>query len=251
MEIYSSWCPTRVYLGHLLFVLYINEIVADVGSNIRVFADDTSLFIIVDNPIKAAENLSTDLDIVSQWAATWLVTFNPNKTEALLFFRKQNRLQHPPLIMQNQHISEVDCHKLLGLYFTKDCSWHQHINYIKEKAWLRINIMKKLKIKLDRKSLETIYLTFIRPLPEYGDVIWDNCTQYEKDELDKIQNETARIVTGTKLVSINSLYNETCSETLERRRYNHKITLFYKMMHNITPLYLSSLVPQSIGNLSL
>ena len=51
--------------------------------------------------------------------------------------------------------------------------------------------MRKLKFKLDRKSLETIYLTFIRPLLEYGDVIWDNCTQYEKNELDKIQNEAA------------------------------------------------------------
>ena len=26
-------------------------------------------------------------------------------------------------------------------------------------------------------------------------MIWDNCTQYEKLELDKIQNEAARIVT--------------------------------------------------------
>ena len=110
--------------------------------------------------------------------------------------------------------------------------------------------MRKLRFKFDRKSLETIYLTFIRPLLEYVDVIWDNCTQYEKEELDKIQNEAARIVTRiTKLVSINSLYNETCWETLECRRYNHKINLFYKMMHNITPIYLLSLVPESIGNL--
>ena len=108
MEIYSSWCPTRVYFGPLPFLLYINDIVADIGSNIRLFADDTSLFINVDNPITAAENVNTDLDKISQWAATWLVTFNPNKTEALLFSRKQNRLQHPPLIMQNQHISEVE-----------------------------------------------------------------------------------------------------------------------------------------------
>ena len=191
-------------MGPLLFLLYINDIVADINSNIRLFADDTSLFIIIDNPITAAENLNTDLDKISQWAATWLVTFNPNKTEALLFSRKQNRLQHPPLIMLNQHISEVDCHKHLGLYFTKDCSWHQHINYIKEKAWLRINIMRKLKFKLDKKSLATIYLTFIRPLLENGDVIWDNCTQYEKDELDKIQNEAARIVTNHQ-ISINKL----------------------------------------------
>ena len=42
--------------------------------------------------------------------------------------------------------------------------------------------MRKLKYKLDRKSLETIYTVFIslRPLLEYGDVIWNNCTEYEK-----------------------------------------------------------------------
>lgn len=111
--------------------------------------------------------------------------------------------------------------------------------------------MRKLKFKLDRKSLEIIYTTFIRPLLEYGDVIWDNCTQYEKLELEKIQNEAARIATGTtKLVSLNSLYNEICWETLETRRNNHKMTLFYKMVKNFTPLYLSTLVPQSVSNMS-
>ena len=38
---------------------------------------------------------------------------------------------------------------------------------------------------------------------EYADVVWDNCTKYEADELEKIQLEAARIVTGTtKLISI-------------------------------------------------
>ena len=69
--------------------------------------------------------------------------------------------------------------------------------------------MHKLKFKLDHKSLETIYLVFIRPLLEYGDVIWDNCTKYEKSELDKIQNEAARISFGTnKPMSLNNLYKE-------------------------------------------
>ena len=58
--------------------------------------------------------------------------------------------------------------------------WHHHIKYISENAWGRVNVMRKLKSKLDRKSLETIYTAFIRPLLEYGDVIWDNCSQYEK-----------------------------------------------------------------------
>ena len=103
--------------------------------------------------------------------------------------------------MQNYQLSEVETHKHLGLYFTNDCTWHERINYIKKKAWYRINIIKKLKFKLDRKSLEIIYTTFIRPILVYGDVIWDNCTQYEKQELDKAQTEAARIATGTtKLV---------------------------------------------------
>ena len=45
--------------------------------------------------------------------------------------------------------------------------------------------MRKLKFKIDRKSLEIIYTTFIRPILEYADVIWDNYTQYEKQELEK------------------------------------------------------------------
>ena len=72
--------------------------------------------------------------------------------------------------MQNCKIAEVDYHKHLGIYFSSDCSWHEHISYIKEKAWSRINVMRKLKFNLDRKSLETIYFTFIRPILEYGDV---------------------------------------------------------------------------------
>ena len=63
--------------------------------------------------------------------------------------------------------------------------------------------------QLDRKSLEIIYTVFIRPILEYCNEIWDNCTQYEKDYLEKIQTEAARIATGTaKLVSTENLYSE-------------------------------------------
>ena len=124
--------------------------------------------------------------------------------------------------MDNQIIAEVDTHKHLRIYLSNDCTWHKHIDYVKDKAWARINIMRKLKFELDRKSLETIYLTFIRPILEYGDIVWDNCTLYEKQELDKIQTEAARIVTGTtKLISIQTLYDEIKWETIESRRNKH------------------------------
>ena len=231
--------------------MYINDIVEEIGSHIRLFADDTSLFIIVDDPVTSAARLNTDLEKISRWAITWLVTFNPTKSESFLVSRKVNRLIHPNVYMQNVQIEEVECHKHLGVCLSNDCSWHQHITYIKEKAWCRINIMRKLKFQLDRKSLETVYIAFIRPLLEYADVIWDNCSQYEKDDLEKIQIEAARIATGTtKLISLNNLYKEICWDKLQKRRDDHKLTLFYKMYNNLTPYYLSSLIPQQVEAIS-
>ena len=73
----------------------------------------------------------------------------------------------------------------------------------------------------------------------------------KKKDLDKIQSEAARIATrATKLVSLSTLSNEICWESLEQRRKNHRLTLFYKMMYNFTPLYLSSLMPETVSNIS-
>ena len=63
--------PQGSILGPFLFLVYINDIVRHIGSNIRLFAGDTSLFIIVDNPVTAADSLNADLNKISQWAATW------------------------------------------------------------------------------------------------------------------------------------------------------------------------------------
>ena len=82
----------------------------EIGSCIRLFADDTSLFIIVDDPVSSAERLNGDLVKILQWAETWLVTFSPNKTESLTISHKTNRPIHPPLYLNNQQITEVDRH---------------------------------------------------------------------------------------------------------------------------------------------
>ena len=69
--------PQGSILGPLLFLVYINDIVENIGSHIRLLTDATSLFIIVDDPITSAARLNSDLDKITRWAALWLVTFNP------------------------------------------------------------------------------------------------------------------------------------------------------------------------------
>ena len=110
--------------------------------------------------------------------------------------------------MLDQQIKEVESDKHLGGILSNDCSWQKHIDYIKEKAWTRINIM---------------------------------C----------LQLEAARISTGApKLVSVANLYIETGWETLGARRNKHKLMLFYKMLNDLTPPYLSSLVPPLVQSAS-
>ena len=243
--------PQGSILGPLLFLIYINDIVNDINSCIRLFADDTSLYLIVEDPAMAADLMNSDLEKIHKWSENWLVKFNPNKTEQLIISRKANPNRHPPGIMNNVHIQNVTQHKHLGLIINKTCTWNDHITEMATKAWKRINIFRSLRFKLDRKTLEIIYFSFIRPCLEYADVVWDNCTNTEKHEIEKIQHEAAFIVTGaTRSCPKSKLLEETGWESLDHRRYKHRLTTFHKMIYKETPSYLHSLVPQSVHQVS-
>ena len=70
----SSWSqleagvPQWSVLGTLLFLVYINDITDGLKSEVRIFADDTSLFVVVEDPIAAFEILNHDLKLIEKWA---------------------------------------------------------------------------------------------------------------------------------------------------------------------------------------
>ncbi|MEW8544385.1 MAG: reverse transcriptase family protein [Candidatus Thiodiazotropha sp.] len=236
--------PQGSILGPILFLLYINDIVNDIGCPIRLFADDTSLYIVVDSPLSAANFLNSDLRMINNWASAWLVDFNASKTVSMTISRKTNPLQHPPLFMNNVILTETDTHKHLGITFSNSCTWFHHIQNITKKAMTRLNLMRTLKFKVSRKALERIYISFIRPLLEYSDSVWDNCSSEAKKQLDAIHIEAARIITGaTKLCSINKLFIDIGWDSLQNRRNKHKLVIFYKIMNGLAPDYLSDCVP--------
>ena len=52
-----------------IMFLYINDISTNEVNNVRLFADDTSLYVIVDKDrIGAANSLTSDLDQLDQWS---------------------------------------------------------------------------------------------------------------------------------------------------------------------------------------
>ena len=72
-----------------------------------------------------------------------------------------------------------------------------HIEIMTKKASQKLNVLRSLKFSLGRQTLQILYFSFIRPTLEYGDIIWNNCPAYLKDRLEKVNIESARIVTVT------------------------------------------------------
>ena len=144
---FSSWkrifagVPQGSILGPLLFLIFINDIVNNIKTNIRLFADDTSLYHIVEDPLLTALYLNLDLSKIFAWAKQWLVDFHPQKTESLIISKKRNKRVHPTLYMGNNSIKEVNEHKHLGLVFTSDLLWHSHIKAISSKAYRTLGIL--------------------------------------------------------------------------------------------------------------
>ena len=84
---YSSWAVIEAgvskgsILGPLPFLIYINDFSDDLASNEKLFADDTSLFSVVKNIIKSANELNNDLAKISTWAFQWKMDFSPDPTK--------------------------------------------------------------------------------------------------------------------------------------------------------------------------
>ena len=158
--------------------------------------------------------------------------------------RKHQPGMHPPLSVNSTAIKEELCHTHLGLTSSKSCTWNQHINNISAKAWVRLNLLRSFKFKINRKVQEKMCISFIRPLLECSESVWYNWSNETKKQLDAFYIEAGRIMTGaTKLCSTENLFAELGWESLQERRTMHKLIIFYKTINGLTPRYLTDLIP--------
>ena len=78
--------------------------------------------------------------------------------------------------------------------------------FIKKKACSRLLLLRQVKHLLDIYSLIRIYFAFIRPVLEYGDVVWGNCTKKKSDLLESVQIEAGRIITVLDVIPLDKNY---------------------------------------------
>ena len=147
----SSWLEIHAgirqgsVLGTLLFLIYINDLPNGLLSEAKLFAHDTSIY-------------STD----------------PNKqTTEVIFSRKRNHVNHPVLYFNETPVKTAPFQKHIGLILDEKHTFGHHLNEKISKANKGIGLIKRLYSYLPRKSLLVIYKSFIWPLLDYGDVIYD------------------------------------------------------------------------------
>ena len=141
-------------------------------------------------------------------------------------------------------LENVNSHKHLGIELNSTLTWKEHITTICSAANKKVGVLACLKHLLDRKSLTTMYTSFIRPSLEYGNVIWCNCSSAENDILESVQKRALRIITGAIIrTPTNCIYEEAGIDTLKVRRERNVLIYFHKIVNGLVPNYLSEIKP--------
>ena len=109
-----------------------------------------------------------------------------------------------------------------------------------------IALLKTLRYSLPRKSLITIYKALLTPLPDYGDIIYDQphnesvCEKLESVQY-KVALAMAAAVQGT---SREKIYQELGLESLRARRWYKRLSCMFKIVKEEAPNYLINLIPK-------
>lgn len=161
----------------------------------------------------------------------------------MLFSVKKNPSVLPPIYLGTKEVCLVSSHCHLGIILTPTLNWSEQIDKISSRCYKVLGILRKFKYRWTRKTLETCYMSFVRPIIEYGSIIYDSCNFGSSDRLEAIQLEAARLVTGAKKgTSHSALYKELGWLTLKERRTMSKLYKMYILTTKASPEYLNKIV---------
>ena len=263
----KSGVPQGSVLGPLLFLIYINDLPDNLKSNVKLFADDTSLFTLIYDAESSTDILNRDLQTLSAWSYQWKILFNPDPTKQaieVIFSNKKETNHIPFLNFNNSIVTRRLSHKHLGLTLDSRLNFDDHINEKIAIANKGIGIIRKLYRYLPRSSLLNIYRSYVRPNLDYCDIIYhrpindslineyrvgqniSNINVLFNTKLESVQYNAALAITGCiRGTSQEKLYNELGITSLHDRRSSRRLITFYKIINGLLPNYLKAYVPSN------
>ena len=217
-----------------------------IQSNIRLFADDTIMYLTISNQTDG-QDLQADVTKLETWESEWLMAFNPDKCEVIQISNKKT----PTLVNYTLHgvsLKETNSAKYLGVSITRDLSWAKHINKITTKSNNSLKFIKRNIQTNNPKLKEATYKTFVRPLVEYAAAVWDPWQKKYIDKIEMTQHMAIRYIFNdySSTSSVSNMLSKLNLPTLEKRRQISSLTMFYKIKYQLVNIKFPSNIQPSL-----
>ena len=134
---YSDWAPviSGVPQGSVIatihFFIYINDLHNNLKSTVRLFGDDTIIYMTISSGTDATA-IQQDLDKLAKWEETWQMEFHPQKCSVLHITRSCNS-KYKQYTLHGHILVKEENAKYLGVVINKTLSWNNYINYVTKK----------------------------------------------------------------------------------------------------------------------
>ena len=230
--------PQGSRLGPLLWLIFVQDIIEDLESEVLLFADDTCLFASANDPAETAEIINRDLAKITEWSRKWKVTFNPSKSKDLIFSFQKPLFNSPPIIFNNTIVDRVDKHKHLGVWLSSNLDFSKQIHETCLKANGKMAVLRSVKF-LSRTTLDILYKLTVRSVIDYSLILYFHSLRVtEVARLEQIQYRAAKLCTGAlHFTNKDKLNAELGWESISTRAEFLGISLFHKIhLHATRPL---------------
>jgi hypothetical protein len=104
-------------LGSLLYLIYTADLPTLANSTTAIFADDTAILTVHEDPTMAAHRLQIHLNKIQSWLKTWRMKANEVKSVQVAF--TINKMTCPHVILNNVHLPQADKVKYLGIHLDR------------------------------------------------------------------------------------------------------------------------------------
>lgn len=184
----SSGVPQGSHIGPVLFTLFINDLPQVVQyCNILMYADDVKILLTY-NDFSDYNLLQNDLNNLFSWCKLNLMDLNLEKCKHMRFSRKVFALV--PFNLGAHQLEPVNFFNDLGILLDTRLSFVSHINSISNKARGVLAFIKRWgKEFTDPYVLKQLYTSVVRPILEYGSIIWDPQYNVHADKIESIQKQ--------------------------------------------------------------
>lgn len=183
-----SGVPQGSHLGPILFLLFINDLPLCINnSNLLMYADDVKLFLSSNN-INLCKDLQDDLNGFYKWCHRNVMTLNLSKCKVMTYSRKI------PCIFDygigDNPLTRVNSILDLGLLLDDKLNFNSHIITMVNKAYGVLGFLKRwAKEFADPYITKNLYVALVRPILEYGSVVWDPIYNNYASMIESVQKQ--------------------------------------------------------------